>query len=539
MKPVLVILAFGLGVQIASAAEQTSATVSVRDLFPNCDIPLGTVRAAISRVPVSSTEKRESVGDLVEMNLHVPCLAELLTLTSVQRTAFGQFVQAFESRRTDKQAGSNPGTGGTTNLVAKGTTSRILSVAAEYGALTESVNRQIVTVQGSLDGIPAALVRQQLVRYCPNGSEPEKNNPCVHQGAFEALRRISYSVSFDTSANAQQVTATPGAQSQGTAQPVTFEATGQSITGATLRVIAVNARDDVSKAFQTKWNEKLKTLAATAPLRAASAAVIPSTNALLKEVESTNAYKKWQSDTIAAMSAATSPQQVDEIWLRQAIALGAALRVETPSVFDIVDAFASALSRFRFEQQDFVDGLANKPVLTLEYDYKKPTGQPATSTARAIFDKGFGASWSVAFNAAVEVYDEPPPASIPGATRVRDTQIAIQLQRDLGTLSLLGAAAVSGSYYYQYQNSPSILNVTPGTPLPGVTFIGLPPTATQVFAEKGPLHVAQIRLVLGPGQSGARFPISMTYSNRTELITKPTLRAQIGVSYDFDAVFAR
>lgn len=530
MKPFIVMLLAGLAEPATFAAGQPPAITPALTL-PACEPLVKEVRDA-----TSPTARREKATELVKMNLHPDCLADVLALTSVERDAFGRFVQAFESRRTDKQAGSTPGSGGTTNLVAKGLTSRILSLAAEYGALTESVNRQIVTVQGSLDGIPAALVRQQLVRYCPNGSEP---GPCVHHGTFEALRRVSYSVSFDTSANAQQVTATPATPSPGTAQQVTFDATGQSITGATLRVVAWNARDDVSKAFQKKWSETLRTLAVAAPLRTTSSALLTSMSALLDDIEPTDAFMKWTTDTIAALGGATSPQQVDEIWLRQAIALGAALRVEKPSVFDLSDTFAKTLSAYRFEQQDFVEALANKPVLTLEYDYKKPAGQPATSTGRVIFDKGFGDRWSVALNAGVELYDELPPASIPEATRVRDVQVAVQLQRDLGTLSLLGAAALAGSYYYQYQNSPSILNVAPGTPLPGVTFIGLPPNATHVFAEKGPLHVAQIRLVLGPGQSGARFPISITYSNRTELITTPTLRAQIGVSYDFDSVFAR
>jgi hypothetical protein len=31
----------------------------------------------------------------------------------------------------------------------------------------------------------------------------------------------------------------------------------------------------------------------------------------------------------------------------------------------------------------------------------------------------------------------------------------------------------------------------------------------------------------------------MSYSNRTELIAKRVLRAQFGVSYDFDSLFAR
>jgi hypothetical protein len=44
---------------------------------------------------------------------------------------------------------------------------------------------------------------------------------------------------------------------------------------------------------------------------------------------------------------------------------------------------------------------------------------------------------------------------------------------------------------------------------------------------------------LGAGQSNVRFPIALSYSNRTELIDKPDWRGQVGVSYDFDALFAK
>ena len=182
--------------------------------------------------------------------------------------------------------------------------------------------------------------------------------------------------------------------------------------------------------------------------------------------------------------------------------------------------------------------VADKPVLTFEYDNNRPLGQSPLSTFRLIFDKGFGKNWSLTANGAFTIYDNQPPASIPGSGRLRDSQVAVQVSRSLGTLAILGAATVSGTYYFQYQNSPAILNVTPSTPLPGITLTGLPGNATQVFAQKGNLHIGQLRLALGAGQSNVRFPIAFSYSNRTELIAKPEWRAQIGISYDFDSLFA-
>jgi hypothetical protein len=122
----------------------------------------------------------------------------------------------------------------------------------------------------------------------------------------------------------------------------------------------------------------------------------------------------------------------------------------------------------------------------------------------------------------------------------RDAQAGAELKYSFGSLTILGKslgnAALSGTYYYQDQHSPAILNVTPGMPVAGITITGLPSTATQVFAQKGNIHIGQLRLELGSGSS-MKVPIAISYSNRTELITKPELRAQIGVSYNFDSLF--
>ena len=70
----------------------------------------------------------------------------------------------------------------------------------------------------------------------------------------------------------------------------------------------------------------------------------------------------------------------------------------------------------------------------------------------------------------------------------------------------------------------------------GVTFVNLPSTASQVYGTTGNIYVWQLKLTAGGG-SAVTVPLSVTYSNRTELITNPTWKAQIGVSYDFDSLF--
>ena len=497
---------------------------------PACQAAVDVVRSA-----TTADARQAGATALANMNLHPRCFSEIVLRGTMQRDAFARFLKAFESRRTDKHAGSTTGTGGSTNLVAKGTTANVLSLAAEYGALTQSVSKQIVTVQGSLDGVPAALVRQRVLPYCPTAS---RSPDCVNSGVFEALRRVSYGVSFDTSAGAQQTTGTPSGAPSGTALPVTFAADGHSIVAANVRVALLSTRDASSSAFQASWLKAVKSQSSAQLMGVSAEALLTALEQLITPILSDPEYRRWQQETVMLVAGA-SAADVDAVWIDRERALAAVIERVNPALVDRAAEFSRALALYQFEQEDLVRAIAEKPALTVQYDYKRPNELLPTSTVRVIFDKGFGNRWSIAANGAFEIYNQDPPADVPGAKRLRDAQVGVQVQKDLGTLALVGAAAIGGSYYYQYQNGPSILKVTPAGPLPGITFTRLPGAAALVYTESGHLHIAQLRLVLGPPSSSARFPIAVTYSNRTELIDKSVLRAQFGVSYDFDSLFAR
>jgi hypothetical protein len=516
----------------------------------------------------SADHFNSNIEDSLKLGLSPTCYAKLFIQSSAAaKRGFADFVKQLEALRTDKQAGSSVDPGASTNLVSKGTTARLLSVASEFGAITESVSGQTVTVQGSLDGLPSALVRKSVLPYCLPTSPNEKG--CIGQGWFDALGRFSYGVSFNTSQNSQTVTGTASGQAQGAAQPATFTASSRQITAWNARAILWNARQETTtKDFTTRWQKLLdqaKAAAGGATPKTATPAAAPAANAaaadpsatatitaakaLLKPLEDLivaaaipqDKRDAWYKAAFQAISAADlkAPGALELAWWRQIATYLQLVADANPKAADAALAFIRALSNYEFEQRQFIKAIANKPVLTLQYNDNRPVGQSSTSTVRLIFDKGVGKGVSIALNGAFTLYNSNLPTDIPGVSRLRDAQFATQVQKDLGSLAFIGAAAVAGSYYFQYQNSPAILNVTPGTPLPGITFVGLPSTASQVFAQKGNLHVGQIRLVLGAGGSSVRFPLAISYSNRTELIPKATWRAQLGISYDFDALFSK
>jgi hypothetical protein len=58
-------------------------------------------------------------------------------------------------------------------------------------------------------------------------------------------------------------------------------------------------------------------------------------------------------------------------------------------------------------------------------------------------------------------------------------------------------------------------------------------------SRKGIISFGQAKLDFPIGSSGMRVPISITYSNRTELIKENNVRGQIGIPFDLDKIFSK
>jgi hypothetical protein len=512
-----------------------------------CRTRLNDIRKAKAEGAAGSNELDSAVSASLSIERNAACFAGLLAADQVDAQSskvFLEFARALEAVRTDKQTGSATGTGGTSSLVSKGTVAQALSLAAEYGALTESVNKQVVTIQGSLEAPAVALVGKSLIAYCPQGSTDQV---CLSRGGLRFLRRISYGVSFDTSLNQENITATPSGQPQGQAQPVTFTANRHQIAAITGRAILWSTRDANSDTFKKTWSEALQPSDSSTvkpnpnlgPLRNAGGELLKALQSLVTPVDmSQPEMRRWFAQAFEVVKTADD-DEIEKAWIAKAAEFITLVKRLYPQVGTKAAEFLQKSSVYRLAEDRFVESIANQPVLTFEYNNQRPAGQTPTSNFRVIFDKGLGKKVSLVANGGFTIFDSYQPSTIPGLSRLRDFQFGAQVQRDLGHFSSIGAAALAGSYYFQYQNSPVVLNVTPGAPLPGVTFVGLPLTATQVFGQEGNLHVGQLRLVLGAGQTSVRFPIAVSWSNRTELIPKPSWRAQIGISYDLDALFAK
>ena len=105
---------------------------------------------------------------------------------------------------------------------------------------------------------------------------------------------------------------------------------------------------------------------------------------------------------------------------------------------------------------------------------------------------------------------------------MRDVEFSGELDVTFGSADTVGAFVLSaaGKFVRQLENS--------------FTDEGLVMPNT-----KGTIAVAQIKLLVPVKGSGVRIPLSVTFANRTELIRERVVRANVGVTYDLDSIFAR
>jgi hypothetical protein len=447
-------------------------------------------------------------------------------LDRADRAAFKDFVRRFEGRRADKQAGTASGEG-STSVVSQGPVAKILSLAAEYGALTQSVSGQVVTLRGNLAGVPSLLVNQDVFPYCVG--EEAKRGYCIDRSLLGVLKRLSFGVSFDASRN-QVLTADASAEPSAAPTPVTFTAESREISALSARVELWNRRDASSPQFAAAWRDQVG-----AAMDAASADLLRASEFVV-EVTDLPDHNAWFQTSVAAIRAAGRDRAKVVAALSSALNLIATQARAIPGFEERVRDALAAYSRFFLAQDELIDVLARKNVLAFEYTNVRPSLEPARSNYRVIFDYAISAETKVVANGAFTFYDSVP-ADQNVATRYRDAQVGIQLDHGLRDVAILGPSVLSLAGYFQYQHSPAILDVDPAALASGVSFVDLPEGADAVFATKGNIWLVQAKLSLVPAESSIKIPLSVTWSNRTELIDKPAWRGQVGISYDLDSLF--
>jgi hypothetical protein len=460
------------------------------------------------------------------------------------------------------QMGSPAGSGGTTSAISKPATPT--SLATEYGGITSSTSGQTVTLQTTLDKIPITLAGKGDIVYC---TAIMRIDPCLSQKTLDLLGRFGVGVTLNTAASSSNnVSGSATGTPQGNAQKVSLNSIGSKVPSLATAFMKYTIIKPKVQQLPKKPGINVLPQSQTMRVLAVNLATRPQ-------------YKEWQYCVVKKMAAASQSERVDVFnkYYAQVVPVlfdGATVDcVDNPSPTNLsssqaltadqkelvseVVASVAAADLIKEQFATAVHDAAAAPLLSVEYDYNTPQNQPTNSTVKLAGSKGWGkftsASsssnvpdapaplWMLTYNGGVSLYDSSPASTISGASTLRDVQAGAQIDYNVPTSKLagiwgkIGDSTASATYYFQYQSSPSILNVTPGSPLNGITIVGLPSNATQIFTQKGSIHVFQLKYGFGTG-TNVRFPIAVTYSNRTELIAHPAWGLQFGVTYDFSSL---
>jgi hypothetical protein len=171
---------------------------------------------------------------------------------------------------------------------------------------------------------------------------------------------------------------------------------------------------------------------------------------------------------------------------------------------------------------------------SFEYTNEHAQNQPSTSILRFIYSHQPTKSPTLlTANAALTWYNTIPAGV--ATNRLRNVQLSGQLDRRLGEIPSLGNAVATFGVYYQWMKEDALIMIGPGNVAPGGGIV-LPNTAATLLGTKGSIGVVQGKLTI-PFSGIVKVPISVTWSNRTELINESDVRGQVGLTFDIDSLF--
>jgi hypothetical protein len=204
----------------------------------------------------------------------------------------------------------------------------------------------------------------------------------------------------------------------------------------------------------------------------------------------------------------------------------------TPDFEKKLTAALGGLKRFNADRKALLGEIAKRPLLAFEYLNQRDPTLPDVSTYRLIYEQQMGRTRAdITANVSASIFNSVSGAmqGTPVRDRWRDFQFSGQADIPLGRRG--GCTDEQASMNPVLTISALAERLRERTP---VSFAGF-----TLEAEKGTIAVAQAKLTIPWGGTGVKVPISFSIANRTELIhEKKELRANIGVTFDFDSVAA-
>jgi hypothetical protein len=494
---------YGQGV---SAGASTSSTKPFAETIGN----LSKVRKNVKEGKLRESEAKERFAQSIGSNQVE--LIRYLAGTEIIKS----FLSEAEQQRIDKQVGSVANTSGTTSLVSKGSVPALFGLAVENGAMTQDASGTTITFRANPAGFIKALVKQNYLTSGPTNiltNRPESNF------WYGAINKASVAISFDTSKG----------QSAGT-----FTAGRSQLTSYSTHIDIINHRDPRDKKNRVVW-EQLRTEAGTT--------LADELTEFAVKLNAVNGYGQWVAETASELLKASSDDEIESTFLERAERLRTLLNKDRKfiefmksQVIPAVNAYAEArvglLNKINKSLSAAFDYTNTRQVVTLG-ETENGTITLPTGVTNALPNLGnFLLTVSGRFIGESEITANISGTRFngrrvgPNIGRWRDARAGLQVDVPLPKIRMeWEKPTLTISYLY--------LNLLE-EPLGGKILVN-----GVEQSRKGPINFGQVKLEFPIGSTGVRIPISMTFSNRTELIKESQVRGHIGITFDFDKIFSR
>lgn len=420
-------------------------------------------------------------------------VAALLIAMHTERAGYRALLDALESR-ADTQIGAAPANKGSTSLVMKGLVPEILGIAVENGALTEETKGTVMTFRTTPSGVVKALQGRGLL---------DAYVDYAHSPGLRFASRFSAAASFDTSRG-------PSA--------TTFTGDIRQLASWSARAEIVNHRDAASQRYALLWAGLLRDTTYQKAAAGVESALGGWTEfeaweqALADAVEA-NVDAGWTKDKNVAAAAVRFKALIEA----SLPALQGLKNVPKP-VADALDTYVAQLTRVQKIVNPIYDFAGKGLLVTFDWTTARDKALPDLYTTTAIVEAGLGASRKTDFslNAAASFYQKQPATA---SHAFKSFDAAAQLEHPLGTDFALPSATLSIAAKYSYLPNDTVASTT----------------AAAGTAGKGSIVFVQGKLSVPIKGSGMKVPLSVTASNRTELIKEKDVRASVGITFDLDS----
>jgi hypothetical protein len=492
-------------------------------LFRSLAARLSTARKRIEEARAKTPDRVQGLIDNIAVT--IDDFAPFLVGAHELRQAF---LSDIEDDRLNKQIGTAANAAGSTSVVSKGSVPGLFGFAVENGALTREISGTTVTFRTSPANLYAALKRQG---YLPAG-------PAIPplDGSFESLaKRASFYVGFDTSRGNMQAGSTtvddgntPG--ESGSTNPLVLRADRQQLAAFGFRYDLYNKRDPRRPEYLAGFNQLLVT-EGLPYLRAITQLVVA--------LRSFPAYIAWRDKLTGTIVDASAEADLTGSLAAGVPGFNVVLNdflVAQPEQQLQVQNTVTAARRFFSARNNLINSITRSWTAAVEYNFVAQGNTGATLTTPAgmsvdlpdlgnlnfVASKGFIDGPEFTFNAGLTWF-QGVPAGLQTGT-IRDIRASAQLDFPLRRIENIGTPVLAFASQFMSLRSEALGQK--------VVINGVELTT------KGNIGLIQAKLTV-PTKGGVSFPFSVTWANRTELIKEKEVRANIGVTFDFDKLFAK